>query len=51
MFHPRQIKKHLKNGKNVSMGFGFIEFDSVETAASACKDLQVNYTIGNNPDH
>lgn len=35
-----RIKKHLKNGKNVSMGFGFIEFDSVETATSVCKDLQ-----------
>lgn len=23
------------------MGFGFIEFDSVETATSVCKDLQV----------
>lgn len=36
-----QVKKHLKNGKNVSMGFGFIEFDSVETAANVCTDLQV----------
>ncbi|KAK1304495.1 Polyadenylate-binding protein RBP47C' [Acorus calamus] len=35
-----KIKKHLKNGKNVSMGFGFIEFDSVETATKVCKDLQ-----------
>ncbi|KAJ3693957.1 hypothetical protein LUZ60_009437 [Juncus effusus] len=35
-----KIKKHLKNGKNVSMGFGFVEFDSVETATNACKDLQ-----------
>ncbi|GAB4829474.1 hypothetical protein Ancab_019147 [Ancistrocladus abbreviatus] len=35
-----RIKKHLKNGKNVSMGFGFIEFDSVETAANVCRDLQ-----------
>ncbi|KAJ4724397.1 RNA binding protein [Melia azedarach] len=35
-----KIKKHLKNGKNVSMGFGFIEFDSVETATNICRDLQ-----------
>ncbi|XP_065867175.1 multiple RNA-binding domain-containing protein 1-like [Euphorbia lathyris] len=35
-----RIKKHLKNGKNVSMGFGFLEFDSVETAASICTVLQ-----------
>uniref|UniRef100_A0A0D3G078 RRM domain-containing protein n=1 Tax=Oryza barthii TaxID=65489 RepID=A0A0D3G078_9ORYZ len=34
------VKKHIKNGKNVSMGFGFVEFDSVETATSVCKDLQ-----------
>jgi multiple RNA-binding domain-containing protein 1 len=34
------VKKHVKNGKNVSMGFGFVEFDSVETATSVCKDLQ-----------
>ncbi|KAK4347679.1 hypothetical protein RND71_034018 [Anisodus tanguticus] len=35
-----RVKKHLKNGKNVSMGFGFIEFDSVDTAINVCKDLQ-----------
>ncbi|KAJ6843516.1 multiple RNA-binding domain-containing protein 1 [Iris pallida] len=35
-----KVKKHLKNGKNVSMGFGFIEFDSIETATAACRDLQ-----------
>lgn len=35
-----KIKKHLKNGKNVSMGFGFVEFDSVETATNVCRDLQ-----------
>ncbi|XP_031284877.1 multiple RNA-binding domain-containing protein 1 isoform X2 [Pistacia vera] len=35
-----RVKKHMKNGKNVSMGFGFIEFDSVETAANVCRDLQ-----------
>ncbi|XP_047065780.1 multiple RNA-binding domain-containing protein 1-like [Lolium rigidum] len=34
------VKKHIKKGKNVSMGFGFVEFDSVETATSVCKDLQ-----------
>ncbi|KAL0363776.1 UNVERIFIED_CONTAM: putative RNA-binding protein 19 [Sesamum calycinum] len=35
-----RVKKHVKNGKNVSMGFGFIEFDSVDTAVSVCRDLQ-----------
>ncbi|KAK1576364.1 hypothetical protein Q3G72_013264 [Acer saccharum] len=35
-----RVKKHLKNGKNVSMGFGFIEFDSMETAGNVCRDLQ-----------
>ena len=43
------MKKHLKNGKNLSMGFGFIEFDSVETATNVCRDLQVfahlNYSM------
>ncbi|XP_047321767.1 multiple RNA-binding domain-containing protein 1 [Impatiens glandulifera] len=34
------VKKHVKNGKNVSMGFGFIELDSVDTAANVCRDLQ-----------
>lgn len=37
------MKTNIKNGKNVSMGFGFIEFDSVETATNVCKDLQVPY--------
>lgn len=36
-----QIIKDLKNGKNVSMGYGFIEFDSVETATNVCRDVQV----------
>ncbi|TVU15799.1 hypothetical protein EJB05_39337 [Eragrostis curvula] len=35
-----KVKKHVKKGKNVSMGFGFVEFDSIETATSVCKDLQ-----------
>ncbi|KAK2983307.1 hypothetical protein RJ640_011630 [Escallonia rubra] len=35
-----RVKKHLKNGKNVSMGFGFVEFDSVDTAMNICRDLQ-----------
>ncbi|KAI4297016.1 hypothetical protein L6164_036928 [Bauhinia variegata] len=35
-----KVKKHIKNGKNVSMGFGFIEFDSVETATNVSSDLQ-----------
>ncbi|CAA3027726.1 multiple RNA-binding domain-containing 1 isoform X2 [Olea europaea subsp. europaea] len=29
-----RVKKHVKNGKKVSMGFGFIEFDSVDTAVN-----------------
>lgn len=35
-----KVKKHLKNGKNLSMGFGFIEFDTVETATNVCGDAQ-----------
>ncbi|XP_061352863.1 multiple RNA-binding domain-containing protein 1-like [Gastrolobium bilobum] len=35
-----KVNKHLKNGKNVSMGFGFVEFDSTETATNVCSDLQ-----------
>ncbi|KAL7120560.1 hypothetical protein ACP275_02G129100 [Erythranthe tilingii] len=35
-----RVKKHMKNGKNVSMGFGFIEFDSIDTAVTVCRDLQ-----------
>ncbi|EYU23260.1 hypothetical protein MIMGU_mgv11b020699mg [Erythranthe guttata] len=35
-----RVKKHMKNGKNVSMGFGFIEFDSIDTAVKVCRDLQ-----------
>ncbi|XP_075481451.1 multiple RNA-binding domain-containing protein 1-like isoform X1 [Primulina tabacum] len=35
-----RVKKHVKNGKNISMGFGFMEFDSVETAANVRGDLQ-----------
>ena len=37
-----QVKKHMKKGKNLSMGFGFVEFDSVETATEVCKGLQVS---------
>ncbi|KAL6609889.1 hypothetical protein ACP70R_039858 [Stipagrostis hirtigluma subsp. patula] len=29
---PDRVKKHVKNSKNVSMGFDFVEFNSVETA-------------------
>ncbi|KAF8102905.1 hypothetical protein N665_0190s0022 [Sinapis alba] len=35
-----KIMKHVKNGKNVSSGYGFLEFDSVETATSVYRDLQ-----------
>jgi len=31
----------LKKGNNVSMGFGFVEFDSTETATSVYNNLQV----------
>ncbi|CAH9138526.1 unnamed protein product [Cuscuta epithymum] len=34
------IKKRIKDGKIVSMGFGFIEFDSVDTALKIYKDMQ-----------
>ena len=40
-----QVKKHVKNGKNVSMGFGFIEFDSMDTAMNVCRDLQVIFIV------
>lgn len=36
-----QVKKHVKNRKSLSMGFGFIELDSVDTAINVCRDLQV----------
>ncbi|KAG7015160.1 MRD1, partial [Cucurbita argyrosperma subsp. argyrosperma] len=35
-----KVKKHIKKGQHVSMGFGFLEFDSVETATSVCSNLQ-----------
>ncbi|KAG2239680.1 hypothetical protein Bca52824_091519 [Brassica carinata] len=35
-----KIMKHVKKGKNVSSGYGFLEFDSVETATSVFRDLQ-----------
>ncbi|KAI3864185.1 hypothetical protein MKX03_015625 [Papaver bracteatum] len=35
-----KVKQHLENGKNVSMGFGSIELDSVETATKVCRELQ-----------
>ncbi|XP_074269946.1 multiple RNA-binding domain-containing protein 1-like isoform X2 [Silene latifolia] len=35
-----KIQQHVKKGKKVSTGYGFIEFDSVETAAHVCQDLQ-----------
>ncbi|XP_024381120.1 uncharacterized protein [Physcomitrium patens] len=33
-------KKQSKSGKPLSMGFGFIEFDSVDTAKMVCQNLQ-----------
>ncbi|KAG7547186.1 RNA recognition motif domain [Arabidopsis suecica] len=35
-----KIIKHVKNGKNLSSGYGFVEFDSVETATNVYRDLQ-----------
>ncbi|KAI3961787.1 hypothetical protein MKW92_052401 [Papaver armeniacum] len=35
-----KVKKHLKNGKNVLMGFGSIELNSVEAATKVYRDLQ-----------
>ncbi|KMS99233.1 hypothetical protein BVRB_2g046710 [Beta vulgaris subsp. vulgaris] len=35
-----KIQKHLKNGKNLSTGYGFVELDSIETATNVCRDLQ-----------
>ncbi|XP_023522232.1 multiple RNA-binding domain-containing protein 1-like, partial [Cucurbita pepo subsp. pepo] len=35
-----KVKKHIKKGQHVSMGFGFLEFDSVETATSVCSNWQ-----------
>lgn len=34
-------KKQSKTGKPLSMGFGFVEFDSVDTAKTVCQTLQV----------
>jgi RNA recognition motif-containing protein len=34
-------KKQSKAGKPLSMGFGFVEFDSVDTAKTVCQTLQV----------
>ncbi|BBN20258.1 multiple RNA-binding domain-containing protein 1 [Marchantia polymorpha subsp. ruderalis] len=33
-------KPNKKGGKALSMGFGFVEFDSVETATEVCKNFQ-----------
>ena len=41
LFLDYQVKKHIKKGQHVSMGFGFLEFDSVETATSVCSNWQV----------
>lgn len=40
-FGKVQVKKHIKKGQQVSMGFGFLEFDTVETATNVCSNLQV----------
>lgn len=41
LFFDCQVKKQIKKGQHVSMGFGFLEFDSVETSTSVCSNLQV----------
>lgn len=38
-------KKQAKNGKPLSMGFGFVEFDTVDTAKMVCQNLQVLTTL------
>ncbi|KAL6546193.1 hypothetical protein OROMI_021914 [Orobanche minor] len=40
------VKKHIKNGKSVSSGFGFVEFDCVNTAVNVCKDLHESVLDG-----
>ncbi|XP_056849505.1 multiple RNA-binding domain-containing protein 1 [Raphanus sativus] len=35
-----KIIKHVKKGKCLSTGYGFVEFDSIETATSVYRDLQ-----------
>ncbi|XP_078438055.1 nucleotide/nucleic acid binding protein [Wolffia australiana] len=35
-----KVKKHMKNGKSLSMGYGFIELDSLETATEVVSQLQ-----------
>ncbi|GKE24941.1 multiple RNA-binding domain-containing protein 1 isoform X1, partial [Tanacetum coccineum] len=35
-----RIQKHVKNGKNLSKGFGFLEFDTVDTALQVSRELQ-----------
>ena len=35
-------KKPSKSGKPLSMGFGFVEFDSMESAKLVCQNLQVS---------
>ena len=38
-------KKQSKTGKPLSMGFGFVEFDGVDTAKSVCQTLQVRLVL------
>eukprot|EP01018_Ginkgo_biloba_P026331 Gb_22091 [translate_table: standard] len=38
--------KPLKNGKNLLMGFGFVEFDTAETTRGVCKQLQGTFLDG-----
>ncbi|KAL6561835.1 hypothetical protein OROGR_002842 [Orobanche gracilis] len=41
-----RVKKHIKNGKSVSSGFVFVEFDCVNTAVKVCKDLHESVLDG-----
>lgn len=37
--------KHLEDGKYVSSGYGFVEFDSLKTANNVLRALQVGISI------
>ncbi|KAL5730232.1 hypothetical protein ACHQM5_003080 [Ranunculus cassubicifolius] len=35
-----KVQRYMRNGKLISQGFGFVEFDSVQTARNMCESLQ-----------
>jgi len=39
------MKPNKKTGKPLSMGFGFVEFDTKENAMSALKSMQVSLVL------